>query len=227
SAIDSGHSRMPVHTVDRDHIAGVILVKDLLQQIARGADMTVTVKESGLVRPVLFVPQGKPVSQLFSEMKRSKSHLAIVLDEYGGTGGLVTIEDLLEELVGEIVDESDLDQPDYHFTPSGELVVSGPMALYELCELIDWNPVEDGVDTVGGMIYNALGRVPEIGEGIDLGGGPVATILALDDNRITEMRLDHITYTPAALQLLERAYPVAADRLRAEQQTATEEAEAA
>ncbi|HYE78044.1 MAG TPA: hemolysin family protein, partial [bacterium] len=216
TAIESGHSRLPVHSGDRDHIVGILHAKDLIRQLGtNGGTQLRTVAESELMRPVQFVHGSKPISALFSEMKAHKFHIAIVVDEYGGTDGLVTIEDLLETLVGtDIMDESDIEEPLFHFDKAGCLVVDGHLPLHEFTELIDWEIPENGVDTVGGLVYIALGRVPEPGEEVDL-GGLTAQVLVVDENRIKELKLVDAPLTAEARELLLQQNPEAAAQLSA------------
>ena len=123
-----------------------------------------------LVRQVRFVPENKPVRQLMREMQAGKFHLALVADEYGAISGLVTLEDCLEELVGEIVDEYDTDVPEVVKLPTGEYLVDGGMAVSDLNHLLDTRIPDDDWDTIGGFFFNTLGEVPERGDSIEHDG---------------------------------------------------------
>jgi CBS domain containing-hemolysin-like protein len=120
------------------------------------------------LRPARFVPETKRVSSLMREMQELKFHQAIVVDEYGGTAGLVTLEDLIEELVGEIVDEFDVEEPAVQRLGNGELSVSARLSVDELGELVGFALPTGGWDTVGGLIFNLLGHVPSAGESVDV-----------------------------------------------------------
>lgn len=161
--IKNGHSRIPVFRETIDNITGIIYAKDLLQFVKKDlkdADI------DELLRPAYYVPESKKVNQLFREMKNGKIHMAIVLDEYGGTAGIVTIEDLIEEIVGDIQDEYDFEDVDYNFITEQELMVDAKMPVDELNDLLDIALPEDDYDTLGGLILNHLGYVPNIGEEI-------------------------------------------------------------
>jgi len=122
-----------------------------------------------LMRPVHFVPETKRVSELLRELQASKVHLAVVVDEFGGTAGLVSIEDLLEEIVGEIIDEYDVEQPMVEMLGEGEYLVDARMAVGDLGELLGAEFPDDDWDTVGGLVLGLAGRVPEQGESFELG----------------------------------------------------------
>ena len=166
-AMRAGFSRVPVHTGNVDDIVGIAYAKDLIraEREAHGGDQV-----GGYVRPARFVPETKRVAQLMREMQERKYHQAMVVDEYGGTAGLVTLEDLIEELVGEIVDEFDIEEPPVHTLGEGELSVSGRLAVDELGELLHVELPEGDWDTVGGLLFNVLGRVPVQGESVDVDG---------------------------------------------------------
>ena len=167
SAMSAGYSRLPVHNGNVDDILGVAYAKDLIRAEREGhGDDSV----GRYVRPAHFVPETKRVSRLMREMQERKYHLAIVVDEYGGTAGLVTLEDLIEELVGEIVDEYDVEEPPIESMGEGEVSVSARLAVDELNEVLEAQLPEGDWDTVGGLLYNLLGRVPVQGESVDVDG---------------------------------------------------------
>jgi len=160
----AGFSRIPVYEQGIDDIAGLVYAKDLMRATRDGrGDEPVR----NLVRPARFVPETKRVAELMPEMQREKSHMAIVVDEYGGTAGLVTLEDLIEELVGEIVDEYDVEEAPVEPLPGGDVRVNARMPIDELNELLDVEFPQGDWDTVGGLIYNLLGHVPVEGETAD------------------------------------------------------------
>jgi len=163
----AGFSRIPVYEQGIDDIAGLLYAKDLMRAVRdkRGDEM---VRE--LCRTANFVPETKRVAELLPEMQKQKSHMAIVVDEHGGTAGLVTLEDLIEELVGEIVDEYDVEEPPIEPLPGGDVRVNARMPIDELNELLEAEFPEGDYDTVGGLVYFLLGHVPSEGETVDYDG---------------------------------------------------------
>jgi putative hemolysin len=166
SAIEAGYSRIPVVEDDPDHVVGVAILKDLVRkrEAGRGHD---TVRD--YVRPAHFVPESKRVAELLREMQTQKFHLALVVDEYGGTAGLVTLEDLLEEIVGEITDEYDVDEPIVERLTDGRLRVPGRTPIDDLSEQLGLELPNVEWDTVGGLVFNTLGHVPAPGETLVVG----------------------------------------------------------
>jgi putative hemolysin len=165
-AIAAGYSRIPVYGMGIDDIVGIVFVKDLLQaeREDRSEDQVSTI-----IRDAQFTPESKKVSELMAEMQVSKHHMAMVVDEYGGTAGLVTLEDLLEELVGEISDEYDDEEADVEVLGDGTVVVNARMPIDEVNELLESAGLPEGDwDTVGGLIYTELGHVPTEGEEVDV-----------------------------------------------------------
>jgi len=164
-AMAAGYSRIPVYDEGIDDIVGIVFTKDLMRAV-QGDRNDEPVR--GLVRPAHFVPETKRVAELMREMQDEKFHMAIVVDEYGGTAGLVTLEDLIEELVGEIVDEYDVEEPLIEWLPTGESRVNARMAVDELNDLLHARlPEGDDWDSVGGLVLNLLGHVPSEGESIE------------------------------------------------------------
>ena len=156
-----GYSRIPVFGETIDQIEGVVYAKDLLRHLHAGKD---TVPIDKIMREPYFVPDSKKVSDLLREMQQRRVHIAIVLDEYGSTAGLVTIEDLLEEIVGEIVDEYDREEPEIETVDPDTFRVTGRMSIDDLNDLLVANLPHDEWDTVGGLMYGLLGSVPTQGE---------------------------------------------------------------
>lgn len=162
--IESGHSRIPVYEEEIDNIQGLLYAKDLLTLWYNG-DQDATIR--GIMRPAYFVPETKRADMLFKEMQERKVHLAVIVDEYGGTAGLVTIEDLVEEIVGDIKDEFDEnEEAEYIQLGEHEYLVDGGLNLDDLNEMMDIDLPTDEADSLGGYIYSQLGRVPQIGETI-------------------------------------------------------------
>jgi putative hemolysin len=163
----AGFSRIPVYEQGIDDINGLLYAKDLMRAV-RDKRGDVQVRE--LSRPANFVPETKRVAELLPEMQKQKSHMAIVVDEHGGTAGLVTLEDLIEELVGEIVDEYDVEEPPIEPLPGGDVRVNARMPIDELNELLEAEFPEGDYDTVGGLVYFLLGHVPAEGETCEYDG---------------------------------------------------------
>ncbi len=165
-AMAAGYSRIPAYEQNIDDIVGIVYVKDLFR--ARDGSGERPVRE--LMRPPHFAPESKRVSELMREMQAEKFHMAIVVDEYGGTSGLATLEDLIEELVGEIVDEFDVEEPNIEPMAGGDVRVNGRMPIDEVNELTHADFPEGDWDTVAGFVYNLLGHVPTEGETVDFNG---------------------------------------------------------
>jgi putative hemolysin len=166
-AIAHGFSRLPVSGTNDDDIVGLAYTKDLIRSERDGrGDLAVL----DLARPVRFIPENKPVSRLMREMQTGKFHLAIVVDEYGGIAGLITLEDCLEELVGEIVDEYDTEVATVERLPNGDYLVDGGTSIDDLNELLDVNLPNEDWDTVAGFVFGTLEHVPEPGEEVEFDG---------------------------------------------------------
>ncbi|MEV2265128.1 hemolysin family protein [Nonomuraea africana] len=161
-ALRSGFSRVPVVGENEDDVVGIAYLKDIARRVHESSDDAEARIES-IMRPATYVPESKPIDQLLREMQARQIHLAIVIDEYGGTAGLVTIEDILEEIVGEITDEYDQEAPRVEVQPDGSMRVTARMPVDELAELFDTEIEVDDVETVGGLLAHALGRVPIAG----------------------------------------------------------------
>ena len=166
-AIANGFSRLPVFAPDDTDVLGLAYTKDLIRAEREGRG---NLSVLDLVRPVRFVPENKPVSRLMREMQAGKFHLAIVADEYGDIAGLITLEDCLEELVGEIVDEYDTEDHRFEQLPNGDYLIDGGMAIDELNELLDGKLPKDGWDTLGGLVFSTLEHVPALGEELEFDG---------------------------------------------------------
>jgi putative hemolysin len=168
SLLHTGHSRAPVYSSSVDDVIGLIYIKDLLAAWKED-DLDRTVSE--LMREAYFVPEAKIVDDLLAEMRARRVHMVIVVDEYGGTAGLVTIEDIVEEIVGEILDEYDyLEELPYQQLQEGEYIFSGGIDLDDVNQITGANVPKEGSETLGGFIYSQLGKVPVPGEIVDAGG---------------------------------------------------------
>ncbi len=163
--VDSGYSRFPVRGSDIDDIKGILLVKDLLPTLAKGGNAdSARFSLNRVLREPYFIPGAKPIDDLLNEFKRRKLHMAIVLDEHGGVDGVVTLEDLLEEIVGDIYDESDIPETDASYGEDGSLIVDGGILVTDLNERFGLSIPEGEYDTIAGFIFTSLGRIPERGD---------------------------------------------------------------
>jgi CBS domain containing-hemolysin-like protein len=159
-ALRSGFSRIPVVGENLDDIVGVVYLKDVTKRVFDSRDAETTERVESTMRPAMFVPDSKPVDELLREMQAERMHVAVVVDEYGGTAGMVTIEDILEEIVGEISDEYDQDAAEVEHLPNGAVRVPSRLSLDDLGEVFDIELDDDDVDSVGGLMAKHLGRVP-------------------------------------------------------------------
>lgn len=165
----SGYSRIPVVGESIDDIVGVIYIKDIARRIFEHSEAQTTERVSDLMRSAYLVPDSRSVDELLRDMQAARTHLAVLVDEYGGTAGLVTIEDVIEEIVGEISDEYDVAPPDVEELGDGEYRVSSRLHIDDLAELLDIELEEEGVDTVAGLMAKRLGIVPIPGAQVDIG----------------------------------------------------------
>ena len=183
---ESGRSRYPVYEESIDNIIGLVLAKDLIP-ILRSPPAEFSLRS--IMRPVHVVPGSREVEEVLADFKRLKEHMAIVLDEYGGTAGLVTMEDLLEEIVGEILDEYD-EPPDLPERETADLViVPGNTNIGELNERFGLSVPDDDYTTIGGYVFGALGRLPMVGDRMTAGGA-VFTVRAMDGRRVDSLAVD-------------------------------------
>ncbi len=181
--VQEGHSRMPVYEDSIDNIVGLLYAKDLLPYLKGGAELPPIRTK---LRTPLFVPESMSVDDLLHEMQRRRVHIAVVLDEYGGTAGLVSLEDLLEEIVGEIQDEYDAEEPMVERLSEDEARVDGRADVDELVELFGVDLDEEDAeeyDTVGGLVYHHVGGVPKVGDRVDLDGATL-TVESTDGRRV-------------------------------------------
>ncbi|MCB9660213.1 MAG: hemolysin family protein [Polyangiales bacterium] len=179
--LDTGFLRMPVYGEGIDNIVGVLLARDLWRATrSGGSDL------SAIMRDPLFVPETTPVDDLISEMRKRRIKMAFVLDEYGGTSGLVTLEDLVEEIVGEIHDEHEVDPVPFERVGPNEVLVAGSAALSDVAQRFDVELPVDLYDTLGGYVFGELKRLPGIGDEVPFPGGTVR-VLAMDKRRVTRV----------------------------------------
>jgi CBS domain containing-hemolysin-like protein len=166
----SGFSRVPVIGENLDEVRGIAYLKDVVRRDFEAPDVELTQRVEEIMRPVHWVPESKPVDDLLREMQARREHVAVVVDEYGGTAGLITIEDLLEEIVGEITDEYDEAEIPPEPLPDGSVRVSSRFPVDDLEELVGVDVEEEDVDSVGGLLTKHLGRVPIAGAAVEAHG---------------------------------------------------------
>lgn len=183
--IACGHSRLPVYEDTLDNIIGLLYAKDLLKCWGMEPDQ-ISIRE--LMREPFFTPETKNLEELLQEFKKKRVHLAIVIDEYGGTSGLVTIEDLLEQIVGDIQDEYDMEQELFSVLPDGSLVADARLPVEDLEERFDMEIERDQFDTVGGLAIHLFGGIPATGAVIS-GAGLVIEVLDADPRRVKQVRI--------------------------------------
>lgn len=189
--VQSGHSRFPVIGQDRDEVLGILLAKDLLRYFGSDAAREVTIQK--LLRPAAVIPESKRLNALLREFRASHNHMAIVVDEYGGVAGLLTIEDVLEEIVGEIDDEHDQEEVEF-IRPDGDRNGKPSFAVRALTRVEDFNDFfeckleDEEYDTIGGLVMHELGRLPRRGEKVNFGGFEFAVVKA-DRRRIDTLQV--------------------------------------
>lgn len=189
--VESGHSRFPVIGEDRDEVLGILLAKDLLRYFGSDEANDLTIQK--LLRDVAVIPESKRLNALLKEFRASHNHMAIVVDEYGGVAGLLTIEDVLEEIVGEIDDEHDQEEAAY-IRADGDKDGRPCFAVRALTRIEDFNDYfdceleDEEYDTIGGLVMHALGRLPRRGERVDVGGFEFSVIKA-DERRIDSLQV--------------------------------------
>ncbi len=188
--IKAGHSRIPVYETSLDNIKGLLYAKDLLA-VWHSGDQTLDM--ASLLRPAMFVPESKRASDLLRELQSAKVHMAIVIDEYGGTAGLVTIEDVVEEIVGEILDEYDEEEEAaYEKVGDGDYIFDARINLGDLNHLLDTDLSDELGDTLGGFIYAQLGKVPEVGEVVETTQVQLE-VLSVVNRRIRKVRVKQLS----------------------------------
>jgi len=187
--IETAHSRFPVIDRDRDAVIGILLAKDLLRHYAEeDADIR------GMLRPAVFIPESKRLNVLLKEFRSNRNHIAIVVDEYGGVAGLVTIEDVLEQIVGEIEDEYDFDETEDNIIREQD----GAFRVKAATEIGDFNQTlgahfsDDEFDTVGGLVVSRFGHLPKRGESVGFDGFKF-TVLRADSRRLHTLRVSRVT----------------------------------
>jgi magnesium and cobalt transporter len=193
--IDTAHSRFPVVGDNKDDVIGILLAKDLLRYYAGEEEFDVR----DMLRPAVFIPESKPLNVLLREFRKSRNHIAIVVDEYGGVAGMITIEDVLEQIVGDIEDEYDFDEAEDNIVPEKR----GMFRVKAITEIADFNAVfgssfgDDEFDTIGGVVLKQFGRVPKRGEQVTIGQLNFR-VLRADSRRIYLLQVSKKIDKPAA-----------------------------
>ncbi len=198
-ALEEGHSRLPVYGKDLDDLLGVFYLKDAVARRQEGMDLAASPVRTQM-RDCYFVPETKEVLDLLEEMRQRRVHLAVVIDEYGGTAGVVTIEDLVEEIVGEIQDEHDEkeEQAEMLRLDAGTIEADGRVGIDDLNEFFPCHlPDDEDFDTVAGLLFDRFGHIPAVGEQLELDGMRFE-VLAADDRRILRVRMARLESDPAA-----------------------------
>ncbi len=186
AAAEHALTKFPVYEGDLDHILGIVHIKDTVRTMHAQAQETTTVR--GIMRPALFVPESIRVDDLLVEFRRKRQHIAILLDEYGGTAGLVTLEDLLEEIVGDVQDAFDQEEPEVQWLPDGSALLSGLMQIEQVNAEFGLNLSAPHYDTLAGYVLNRLRRLAKVGDEVE-GDGIRLRVEALDGRRIARLSL--------------------------------------
>lgn len=194
SVIETAHSRFPIYENAKDNVIGIMLAKDLLRYYAEPDEFDVR----DMLRPAVFVPESKRLNVLLREFKANRNHIAIVVDEYGGVAGLITIEDVLEQIVGDIEDEYDFDETEDNILPdkAGRYRVKAVTEIADFNEHFATNFSDDDFDTVGGLVVNHFGHVPKRNETITFDGFRFA-VLRADSRKVHSVMVERIVLTEA------------------------------
>ncbi|RLG57759.1 MAG: hemolysin, partial [Candidatus Hydrothermarchaeota archaeon] len=179
---ETGFSRIPVYEGNRDNIVGILYAKDIIRHLNK------KIKIKDIMRPPFFIPETKSLRELLREMQKLKLHMAIVVDEYGGTAGLVTLEDIIEEIVGEIMDEVDEEEELIRRIDENTWLVNARARIEEVNEILNLEIPEDEFETIGGFVFNKLGKIPKIGDYIEIDGVKI-TVEKMKDKRIRKVRI--------------------------------------
>jgi putative hemolysin len=185
--LEHGHSRIPIFEGQIDNVVGVLHARDLLPYVRNSQPPPLET----LLRQPLFIPESKALDQLLDEFQDRRVHIAVVVDEYGGTAGLVTIEDLLEEIVGEISDEFDTEEPEIEEVAEGEAVMDARASLDQLNQLFHVDVQGEGFDTVGGLVLTELGKIPDPGDVLEY-HGLFIRVLATRGRRIKKLHVARV-----------------------------------
>ncbi|HEY0896055.1 MAG TPA: hemolysin family protein [Sphingobacteriaceae bacterium] len=184
--ISEGYSRIPVYDETIDNIVGIVHAKDILPILAQGKELVL----ADIIRKPYFIPETKKINDLMSELQSKRIQIAIVLDEFGGTAGMVTLEDIVEELVGEIQDEYDEEKPIVEKVSDTEFIINGSATIYDVNEYLPHDlPEDEDYDTIAGLVGTVFGKIPDVGENREY-NGYVVTVLKKTDQNIEAIKLD-------------------------------------
>jgi CBS domain containing-hemolysin-like protein len=186
--VESGHSRIPIYDSTIDNITGMVYAKDLLRFLRDGSQ---SAPVEPLAREPSYVPETKKVDDLLHEMQQSRVHVAIVVDEYGGTAGLITIEDLIEEIVGEIRDEYDVEESMIEEVSDHEALFDARVSIRDVNDTLDLDIEDEDFDTLGGLLYHELGKVPNVGDEVRVDGA-VVSVLSTTGRRVRKVRVTKV-----------------------------------
>jgi CBS domain containing-hemolysin-like protein len=195
------HSRLPVYQGTIDRIVGIVHVRDLLRFALESAE---GIKVGDVMREAYFIPESKRVDELLRDLQHQRVHMAIVVDEFGGTAGIVTIEDVLEEIVGEIQDEYDAEAPLVERLSADEAIVDGRISLEEIADIFGVSLEEEESSTIGGLVQAHLGRIPQPGESVRV-DGPEVTVLEVAGNRVRKLSVRRVAAPVSASDEDERS----------------------
>jgi len=188
-----GHSKIPVYGESVDSIAGIVFARDVLAALDNGADPKGPVE--GLARTALHVPESQSLERLLRQLQEHRTGMAIIVDEYGGVSGLVTVTDLIEEIVGELIDEFDVDGPEVESTGATEMVADAGASIDTMNQTLGTSIVPDGFDTVGGLVYRELGKMPSPGD-VVLVEGLRITVQSVIGRRIRRVKIERAEVLP-------------------------------
>jgi len=186
--VETGHSRIPIYDSTIDNITGMVYAKDLLRFLRDGSQ---TAPVEPLAREPAYVPETKKVDDLLHEMQQSRVHVAIVVDEYGGTAGLISIEDLIEEIVGEIRDEYDVEESMIEEVSDNEALFDARVSIRDVNDTLDLDIEDEDFDTLGGLLYHELGKVPNVGDEVRVDGA-VVSVLSTTGRRVRKVRVTKV-----------------------------------
>jgi putative hemolysin len=192
--VQKGYSRVPIYEEHIDNIVGIVYAKDVLRHMRNGAAPP-SLRE--IARPPYFIPETKKVDELLHELRSRKIHIAVVVDEYGGTAGLVTTEDILEEIVGEIEDEYDTAPPQIERISEHEAIIDARLSIDDLNDLFHAGIEDEDVDTIGGFVFNQLGKMPSPGDEVHV-DGIVIHVLDVQGNRIRKVHVERVESAPVS-----------------------------
>jgi len=192
--LDTSHSRLPIYEGDQDNVVGIIHSRDLLAALTGTSEQSPVLRE--LARPAFFVPESKRADEALTEMQKKRVQIAVVVDEYGGVAGLVTIEDLLEEIVGEIEDEFDVSEPTIEYQRAGEALVDARISAEAFNEAFSTDINPEGFDTLGGFLNSRLGKIANVGDVVTV-SGLIIDVLSTAGRRIKKVRVHQAAVEPA------------------------------